>query len=346
MTSTYLLNKRKIGTGINFAMDYAAPLSPAKRTVHPSWTASIAFFFGGFFFSIWYLDVYYLGDVLAYSRFYYALYRAPFNYWEFLQNFHLGSAEPFYRWLVGPAGYYDVDRVWFISFWNGILVASIYFALVKYNCSVLFSVFMLSNYYLLVLLGPAERLKFAYICLIIGYNLDSVRSRLILSIASIFFHTQALVQFGSAAGYWMASNFGRALRTPLRTLIIGVLTGLAIGAVLYFFYEAVGRSISDKSVVYSGTSGGIAEAIQWAMLATAGALVFRDRIPFLVGMAPMGVLTILFGNRVNVATLVFFAILAMTQGKTRHPIVLAVMAYMSVKSVPFMIDVIETGSGY
>lgn len=327
-------------------MDYALSPTYATRPAHIRWTVSLAFFLGGFVFSHWYLDAYYMGDALAYTRFYDSLYRAPFAYWEYLQNLHLGSAEPFYRWLVGPAGYYDIDRIFFLALWNGILVAAISFALIKYNCSILFSFLMLTNYYLLVLLGPAERLKFAYICLVIGYNVDSVKIRVLLSASSIFFHTQALVQFGSAAGYWVAINIRRFLRTPLRTLTVGVLTALTIGIVLYFFYEAVGRSISEKSVVYSGASGGVAEAVQWAMLAVAGTLVFRDRLAFLVGMAPMGILTILYGNRVNVATLVFFAILAMTHGKTRNPIVLAVMAYMSFKSVPFVLDVIETGSGY
>ena len=326
-------------------MDHALPRRAEARST-PIWPVTAFFFLGGFGFSLWYLDAYYLGDTVAYTRFYQSLYQTSPAYWEYLQNLHLGSAEPLYRFAIGIAAFYDFDRTLYLAIWNGILVASIAFALVKYKSSALFFVLMLTNYYLLVLLGPAERLKFAYICLIMAYNVDDVRKRFVLSAASIFFHTQALVQFASAAGYWVASNLGSFLRTPLRTLLAGLAAVAAVGTVLYFFYETVGRSISEKSVIYSGSSSGIAEAVQWMMLAAAGALVFRNRFAFFVGMLPMGVLTILYGNRVNVATLVFFAVMAMTQGKTRNPIVLAVMAYMSVKSVPFMIDVIETGSGY
>jgi len=142
------------------------------------------------------------------------------------------------------------------------------------------------------------------------------------------------------------SNVRVLLLTPLRTLVVGLLTAIILGTVLYFFYEAVGQSITDKSQVYGDASAGLSEAIQWAMLVAAGIYTFQGRIAYFAGMLPMGVLTVLFGNRVNVAALAFFTIVAMSQGKTRHPVVLAVMAYMSIKSVPFMLDVIEYGTGY
>ncbi len=317
-----------------------------RKGLASSFWLSAAAFVGGFVFSLWYVHAYYLGDAQLYTLFYDSLRDTSIEYWAYLQNIYLGSAEPFYRWVIGPAAYFGVDRTLYLSFWNGILVAAICFCLYKYRCGIVFSSLLLSNYYLLVILGPAERLKFAYICLILSAAVDGIKLRFVLSAISIFFHTQALVQFSSAAGFWGARNLPRFLRTPLRTLLISVSLAVLVGVILYFFYEAVGRSVVDKSAVYSDTSGGLSEAIQWLMLAGAGVIVFRDRLAYLVGMVPMGVLTILFGNRVNVATLVFFAFMAMTQRKTYHPVVLAVMAYMSIKSIPFLLDVMAYGTGY
>lgn len=311
-----------------------------------SWVLALLFFSAGFAFSSWYLDAYYLGDSVAYERFYQSIFRVPPSYWEYFQNFHLGSSEPLYRLVIGPAAYYDLDRVFYISLWNGLLVSLTAYSLYKYRSSFLFSLLLFTNYYLFVLLGPAERLKFAYICLVLAYSVNGIKLRFLLSAASIFFHTQALVQFASAAGYWVMSRLKTFLLTPLRTLIVGLLFAIVLGTIIYVFFEVVGQSISDKSVVYSEQSSGISEAIQWAMILVVGGLVFKGRPAYVVGMLPMGALTILFGNRVNVATLVFFAVMAMTQEKTRNPLVLAVMAYMSIKSVPFLMDVVRYGTAY
>lgn len=310
------------------------------------WVVALLFFLPGFGFSMWYLDAYYLGDTVAYERFYRSIFRVPLSYWEYFQSLHLGSSEPLYRLVVGPAAYYDLDRVLYISVWNGLLISLTAYSLYKYRSSFIFSVFLFTNYYLLVLLGPAERLKFAYICLLLAYSVNGTKLRFLFSAASIFFHTQALVQFASGAGYWVMSKLKIFLLTPLRTLVVGLLLVTVLGAIIYVFFEVVGQSISDKSVVYSEQSSGLAEAIQWTMLLIAGGLVFKGRVAYLVGMLPMGALTILFGNRVNVATLAFFVVMAMTQQKTRNPVVLAVMAYMSVKSVPFLLDVVQYGTAY
>jgi hypothetical protein len=327
-------------------------------TQHPSTRASrhgelgmtvgrlTLFFLIGFVFSAWYLDAYYLGDARAYQTFYDSLYRAPVSQWEMLQNLHLGSAEPAYRYLIGPAAFNNVDRILYISIWNGLFIALICNILFRYKASIIFAVFLLSNYYVLVLLGPAERLKFAYITLLFSFSFKRPKLQLAFLASSIFFHTQAIVQFVSAAAYWVGSNLDKLLRAPLRTLMASVLLTFALGTVLYFFYEAVGQSISDKSQVYGDASAGLSEAVQWVLLLIVGLAVFSGRFAYFVGMLPMGVLTILFGNRVNVATLTFFVVLALSQGKTRHPAVLLVMAYMTIKSVPFLLDVLKYGTGY
>lgn len=308
--------------------------------------ATVALFTFGFLFSYWYLDAYYMGDQLFYRNFYGALFGTAPQLWAALQESYLGSSEPLYRYVIGIGAFYDVDRLSYLSFWNAALIASIGYVLFKYRSGLLFALLLLTNYYLLVLLGPAERLKFAYICFVLGFASQNIAVRVALSLASFFFHTQALIQFASTGAYLLVREYRYFVASPVRLLGSVIAAAAGLGAVFYVFYALLGSSITLKMEVYSSASEGYLEALQWALILGGGLVVFRNRLAYFAGMLPMGILTILFGNRVNVATFVFFVALAITQRKTAHPIVLAVMAYMSLKSIPFMINVLRYGTGY
>lgn len=308
--------------------------------------AMISLFALGFLFSYWYLDAYYMGDQVFYRNFYGALFGTAPRLWASLQESYLGSSEPFYRYVIGAGAFYDVDRLSYLSFWNAALIASIGYVLFKYRSGLIFSLLLLTNYYLLVLLGPAERLKFAYICFVLAFTSQNVAFRAALSIASFFFHTQALIQFASAGAYLLVREYRYFIASPTRLLGSVIAAAVGLGAVFYVFFALLGSSITLKMEVYSSTSEGYLEAFQWALILGGGLVVFRNRLAYFAGMLPMGVLTILFGNRVNVATLVFFVSMAIAHRKTAHPIVLAVMAYMSLKSIPFMINIMQYGTGY
>lgn len=304
------------------------------------------FFLLGFLFSLWYLEAYYMGDQRAYKLYYDSLFQMPSSSWITFQRQHLGSSEPLYGYVIGPFAYWGANRIVYLSLWNGLLIACIGHAMVKYRCSVIFSLFVLSNYYLLVAVGPAERLKFAYICLILAFSLDSMKVKLLLTLISPLFHAQAIIQLVSGVGYYLASNLFSFLRMPLKSIAIVLVSALSFAILAYAYIGWVGQSIEAKSAIYSEASGGLSEAIQWAMLLIGGLIAFRRRLAYFVGMMPMGVMTILFGNRVNIATFALFVAVAMVEKKTKSPIVLVVMAYMSYKSIGFMSDVIRYGDGF
>lgn len=318
----------------------------ASNEPDPPWTVSIPFFAGGVLFSIWYLNAYYSGDALSYINFYNSLYGMPSQHWPHLQRMHLNSSEPLYVLLLAIGAFFGADRVLYIAMWNGILIGAIGYVLQKYRSLIIFNLFVFTNFYIFVLLASAERLKFSYVFLILSFAVSNRSLKFALAAASPFIHTQAIVQFASGFGYFVVANIGRFSKTPLRSMLLLVILIATIAGIAYGFYASVGQSIEDKSAYYSSVSSGFLEAVQWGMLLVAGALVFRERLAYLVAMLPMGILTIMFGNRVNVATLALFAGLAIVQRKTGHPVVLIVMAYMSVKSIPFMLDVIKYGTGF
>lgn len=318
----------------------------ADELSSPPWLVAVLFFALGFVFSLWYLSAYYAGDAVFYTRFYDALYDLPIEYWSRFQRVHLGASEPVYRYLVGFGAYNGWDRIYYISAWNGLFISATGYVLIKHRCSIIFSVLIFSNYYVLVLLGPAERLKFAYLVLVLAFAIERRNLKFILSASSLFFHTQAAIQFASSFGYYLTANLQTFAKTPLRTLMLAIVAAIAVAGIAYLFVSTVGQSVESKSAYYAEQSTGLTEAIQWGLLLAVGLYVFKEKAAFLVAMMPMGVLTIMFGNRVNVATFALFVALAILQRKTSNPLVLAVMGYMSFKSVGFISNVVQFGDGF
>jgi hypothetical protein len=306
----------------------------------------VAAFVVGYLFSLWFLNVYYLGDAAHYTRFYNALYGLDLRHWGKMQRSYLGSAEPLYRYVVGLPAYLGIDRVHYISIWNGVLTGSIGYILARFRCSIVFSVLIFTNYYLFVLLGAAERLKFAYIMIVFSVCFGSHRIRYAFLLLAIFFHTQALVQLASAVCYYISKEFKGLLSNPIRLLSVFAVLGVVLGVTLYALFNELGDVLARKSEGYRSQSAGIEEILQWTLLLCAGAYLFKYRIPFILGMVPIGILTFLYGDRVNLAAFAFFVIMSISQMRTSHPIVLTVMGYMSIKSVGFIYNVVNYGTGY
>lgn len=305
-----------------------------------------ASFIIGYLFSLWYLDIYYLGDAAHYTRFYMSLYQMPPFYWEGLQREYISSAEPLYRYLIGIGAYFGIDRIHYIAVWNGLLVSLAALIFLKYKGSFIFGLLFFTNYYLFVILGPAERVKFAYIFIFLAISTSSKNVKYFSLLFSVFCHTQALIQFFSSLAYYVVKEYRVIFSRPL------LAWGVALGAVLslgffgYLFVTATSEVLISKSEGYSSSSEGVFEIIEWFLLLSIGLYIYREKAAYFAGMLPMGMFTFLYGNRVNIASLAFFAAIALLEGKTKNPLVLGVMAYMSYKSVDFVSNVLVYGTGY
>lgn len=317
----------------------------------PNWGVPSAVAFGlmfsaGFIFSVWLLSVYTGGDQYHYDKYWRAA--ATTNWWNWadLQTDYLGSADYLYGIIVGLGTYSGIDRVYFISIFNGLLIALTGIILRKNRAHWLFCIFMMTNFYFLVLLGPAERLKFAYLLLALSVCLRRTAPSLAALAAAPLCHTQSLFQIGATSIYYVAKNRTRLFKNKLSLALFTVMTLALSTAAGYLIYVNAGDVLAQKSEIYGSRSRGIIEALQWFLVAIAGLMVFRNRIPFIIAMIPLGIFTAMYGNRVNIATLVFFCWVALNECKTGNTVVLLLMAYMSFKSIGFIVNVISAGQGF
>lgn len=330
----------------SFGADGSTLTLPERRN-WATWLVSCGFvFIAGFLFSMWLLDLYRGGDQEHYDRFWRAMVWTHPSLWSRLQYAYLSSAEPLYRLIIGVGTYLNVDRLTYLSLWNAFFLSLIGYALIKNRSSIPFVIFVFTNFYILVLLSSAERLKFGYIFLLLAFCVENLRWKTVFSVLSGFAHTQAVIQFMSAAIYYVAVEYRQIFATRSGTIALVIGGPTVVGVVMYYLINSIGEIVIQKSEFYMGESQGIPEIVQWLLILICGTIVFDRRLPFVIAMLPMGVLTSLFGGRVNVATLAFFCGLALTGRKTTHPLVLLVMAYMSFKSIGFITNVLNTGQGF
>src|SRR5690606_11983911 len=183
-----------------------------------------------------------------------------------------------------------------------LLTGTLSYILVKYRASFLFAALLLTNYYLLVLLSSAERVKFAYLFLALSFCFEKPRTKLTLSLLAAFCHTQALVQVASALIYGMSARREEIFKNKKMALFAVTAAPLLVAVSGYYILAFAGEVLVQKSEFYVNESQGVWETIQWGLILAVGLIVFNKRLPFLLSMIPLGALTYLFGNRINIAT--------------------------------------------
>ncbi|MBM0171287.1 hypothetical protein [Altererythrobacter sp. C41] len=296
-----------------------------------------------YLFSYWILGYYTAGDQEHYTGLYDALRRTPFGYIIHVQYRYTGSKEPLYGIIMWVASSYFEKKV-VISIFNAILISSLFLLLAKRRVNYVFMLLMMSNFYLLVLLTSAERLKFAYIFAILAAILPKAWRGLAVA-ASLLSHFSVIIVFLSIL---VPQRFREALQSLRRgdaESLKGILALIVTFSLFLLFLFLYQEPILQKVSLY--TSYNYIDASSAVLLFMIAMWVTRDRTNMLMALAlPLVATFILGGQRVNMLTVSIFLYYMIKEGRTAHPAVLAIMAYFSFKSVDFMQDVMKYGTGF
>lgn len=291
------------------------------------------------------LTPYVNGDQLFYRAFYENVAYAQFTDIPVLQFVNTGSAEPFYgilMWLGASSG---INKDIYISIFNTALCCLIFRFLIKNNSSTPFIALMFSNYYLIVLLTSAERLKFSYIILALAAVSQSYFRKKIWLLISPLFHFQSFILISSRlSGY--ISNIRLKSRVKKKTLLL-LLMGIAPAlAALLVFLRLFSDSLMEKMNAYS-ESGGVEGIANIAILTILSAIIFRKKYEVIVSIATCALFAMVVGpDRVNMIAASLFIYFATVYKKTAHPLVLLLMLYFSIKSIDFIFLVFTYGTGF
>jgi hypothetical protein len=329
---------------VQFGRDLAGALarfSVPSRRVPASFAVGVVLVASAF--AVLIAASYTTGDAGPYTALFDQLASADIDSILFWQRCITASHEPVYSlvaWVFGHAG---LSRLAFIGSINVILVIVLALWLWKNDAPWPTWLLLFSNYYLLALLGSADRLKMSILLLLAALVVNLPWQRAALVVLGVNAHSQGAMLFGA----WLCGHLPRLtpfLRQNRRLVTIGAAVALGLaGALLVASWDVIGIKLK----VYWTISRGPAEAIDFLVLTAIGLLAARDRLRVVLTQLPLMLLAVMLGNSRMTIIGFFLLIEQMVEEKrTGHPVVILLMAFASYKSIDFIASISATGNGF
>lgn len=297
-------------------------------------------------FSLNIAPLYIDGDQLHYRDFYkYCFYDALTLSQQFFcyQN-TLSSQEPGY-FFISKLAYLYLEKDIFISISNTILTFFMTLLILKYYQRnwqrLIFIILAITNYYFVVMLLSAERLKFSFIFLIIALLISGNKKIIPFGLAMLT-HIQSILLIGP---YYLAQVFDKKTNIWIRGLVI--LGFILLSAALFIFLN---DHIESKFTSYSSSTDengtGIIGVIKTSIFILLAGISVRKIIPIICGM-PLIVLSYFLGSeRIGMLAFILYVFTVLYYKRKMDVLLFVIMLYFSFKSIGFISNVITYGTGY
>ncbi len=299
-----------------------------------------------YFMSVYLLENYTYGDQTYYTLFYESLKGESLLQVPYQQLLNTGSAEPLFGFVIWVGANFGFEKVVFISLINTLFTLFTGLALRKLGANIFIATLIFTNYYFLVLITSAERLKFSYFAMMLIF-LSSRKLKIFFFLIAPLFHFQTVINYAS----WISSRFSRVKISDFKKrsfqlkmgfyFIVGVFS-------LNYVLTRYGIAVSDKFAHYFASAGGGAFGIAKGLLLIISALLMRIRfvtvfsyfLPILLAAALLG------PDRVNMIGFVMYFYLVSQEKKLGHPVFISILLYFSYKSIGFVDNILTFGTGY
>lgn len=288
------------------------------------------------------------GDQVWYRALYDSLHGAYFGEIRSYQSRLTSSVEPVLGALYWLGSNLSIQKDVYLGLWNALLLSLVVLHLRKYRASLLFSFLLLLNYYLWVLLFAADRLKFAYIFLLVAALSGNRIVKFMASSISVFSHFQIIIQWASIAAARIAEAV--RLRADINKNKLIRYSILLLAALFFALYLGAQYSefISSKAIRYADAyGGGVMSLVNILILLVVGVVVLERRLDFLAGLIPLAIAAYLLGpERVNMMAVFLFIVFALEERKTSNLAVISLMIYFAIKAMGFLYNIYYFGHGY
>lgn len=296
-------------------------------------------------FSFYLMPFYQHGDQDHYREVYkYCFYE---NYTHLQQFFcysnTIGSAEPVYFYLTKFAHLFIENKDIYITILNTAFAYVLTLVVLKfYKVSwhrhiFLFLVF--TNFYLIVLLFSAERLKISILFLLSALLLKHYRQLLLLGVALLAHMQSFLLIFPIIAHRILAGELSK-----LKKLIFLAGSVIAFGGIFIFLQN----HFLAKLAAYTSNDedGGFGAIIKTGIYVIFALISTRKILPALTIM-PVVLLSYFIGeSRVGMIAFMIYAASVIYYKKQMDLVLLALLVYFSIKSISFVDNFIQYGNGF
>lgn len=299
-----------------------------------------------FCFTLYVFPFYINGDQSHYREFYancfYSAYTLEQQFFCFQNT--LGSTEPGYFLISKFFNLLSVSKDIYIAIANSTLTFISTILIFRYYNVVwhrhLFMLLVLSNYYFIMMLFAAERLKFGFIFLVLAL-LFTQRKRMFLFATAILTHAQMAIMI---APLYLTKVFSKETRWLTKVLVVA--GGLVLfGGMLYFLQGHIQAKLGAYSTLESGSIG-IMGALKTAVFIVLAAISIRKLIAIIAGL-PIVILAYFLGSdRIGMLAFILYVGLVLYYKNKMDLMLLIVMLYFSYKSIEFVSNIFVYGNGY
>ena len=112
---------------------------------------------------------------------------------------------------------------------------------------------------------------------------------------------------------------------------------------LYFFREILFK----KAMIYMNNQMHITEITNISLLLIVSLIVLKDKFKTILSFFPLIVaVVILGGQRVNMIAVTLLFILCISEKRLKHPLIILLLTFFSLKSIPFVYNIYHNGDGF
>lgn len=239
----------------------------------------------------------------------------------------------------------NINKDIYISFLNSSLLGLATVFLIRSSSSKIFIFLFLTNYYTIVLMTGAERLKIAYIFLLI-YAIAQFKGKKILLILASTSHFQTLILL---VAQFIALISGRISRLLLHLkvkktdlLLLPLTIGLATLFASIFF-----EGLHSKASAYISNEIKLTEIFQLTIITTIGIYCSTNKPRLLtISLSFIPFVLLLGGERVNMIAFTAILYTIIKENRQNNKLVYLLMTYLSIKSIPFISNIYLYNNGF
>lgn len=292
----------------------------------------LIFFF--FNFSLYILELYISGDQQHYINYYNNI-KGEDLLSAYVDGFsYLSAVEPFSLLILWIGSNLDIDKVYYISFFNTILFSLLLLIINKYKFKFLPRFFFISNFYFIVLYTGAERLKFLFIPLLLSILVENKFLKKILMFSYPFFHLQGVLflifEFLKEFKFF---SFSKKFFYFLFSVFLSILAFPFFSGKFYSYF------ILDQLI--------ISEITQVIILSIILFYITRDTMTALLFVFFFSFLSLSFGSsRITIIAFFSYLTLLLEVKKINHPLNTLLLFYFFIKSLFFIDNIIIYGDGF
>lgn len=284
-------------------------------------------------------------DQIQYHKFYNALNGARIDEVMALALFYVSSAEPLSAFILWFGSNLGFEKDVYISILNVILIVGLFLLARQHRVKMPLIFLLLTNFYVVVLMVAAERLKIAYIFLILSVLFEG-RVRLLLLTLTPLAHLQSILLL---MGVITANNenFIKKIIFKFSLSRKSIKSVILLSSLVVIFGIFLYEGILQKITAYASSDLPLFVLLNIAILWSIAIYVSRNRIRMFLALLPMiPAVAILGGDRVNMIAFTLVIYFLMEERRLNHPLIYILMTYLSIKTIPFVYKIILYGDGF